>query len=593
MKTLTAASKAPASRDIDAEICFGTVKLKNNEWVIDCEPHVRTKMKRLFPEVSQRAGDTVKLSNSAENCRELDWFLQRYPMKNKDAKALKSGARQHIEEQAQVIALLAARRPPSAFSLAIPARPYQAIAADLLGIKRGLLLADEPGVGKTVASICSMTQPQHLPVLVVTLAHLPKQWERAIKRFAPQLQVHILKTGQPYNLVPKKPKGFDPKVDEEPRLPDVIISNYHKLHGWHTTLGGLVKYVVFDECQELRIADSNKYAAAKYISDKADLRLGLSATPIYNYGIEFANIFECLLPGALGTKAEFEREWCAADAKRIKDPSAFGSYLRREGMMLLRTRGDVGQQIPKAQRVPKYIDCDATQLDRIKGSAIELAKTILASQQNHRGDKFLASAEFNVLMRQATGIAKAPYVAQFVRLIMQTQKKIVLYGWHREVYSIWMELLKDFNPRLYTGTESAKQKDEAVQDFLHGDCNILVLSLRSGAGLDGLQTVCSTAVFGELDWSPGVHEQCIGRLERDDQLLCVMAYFLLADDGSDPIIADILGLKAEQIDGVRRPESQSGDAGVIQKLEVDPNHIKRLAEDYLRQCGVTLPALAA
>ena len=46
-----------------------------------------------------------------------------------------------------------------------------------------------------------------------------------------------------------------------------------------------------------------------------------------------------------------------------------------------------------------------------------------------------------------------------------------------------------------------------LDDFIDGDARVLMMSLRSGAGLDGLQEVSHTAVFGELDWSPGVHRQ--------------------------------------------------------------------------------------
>jgi hypothetical protein len=70
------------------------------------------------------------------------------------------------------------------------------------------------------------------------------------------------------------------------------------------------------------------------------------------------------------------------------------------------------------------------------------------------------------------------------------------------------------------------------------------MSLRSGAGLDGLQKRCSTMVFGELDWSPGVHHQCIGRLDREGQEQPVTAMFLVCDDGSDPPMMEVLGLKA-------------------------------------------------
>lgn len=551
---------------------YGNIKHTGGEWVITCEPHVRTKLKRLFPQVSQRAGEKVELSDNAENCRDLLWFLDRYPMDidRYDQKRLRQGAANHVEQENQVAALLEQRRPPDDFTLALPAREYQQTAASLAVIKGGLLLADDVGVGKTVTGICPMTKSEHLPVLVVTLTHLPGQWKSELNRFAPGLDVHILKSGRPYDLMKKRD-----------RLPDVIISNYHKLHGWSEVLSGLVRYVVFDEVQELRHSDSNKYAAARFIAEKAKLRFGLSATPIYNYGAEFFNVIEVLQPGSLGTRFEFQREWCDHKGEKILDPRAFGEHLRREGIMLRRTRKDVGRELGPLTKIVQTVESDKAALDRIKGSAVELAKTILASGQSYRGEKFLASGEFDMLMRQATGIAKAPYVAEFVRLLLESGEKVVLYGWHREVYKLWLDILWEYNPLLYTGTESPKQKDHAKQNFIEGDCRLLIISLRAGAGLDGLQKACRTVVTGELDWSPAVIEQNIGRVYRDGQEDPVMAYFLVSEDGSDPIIADILGIKRGQIEGVRDP-----DAELIEKLETDSGNVKRLAEEYLKKCGV-------
>lgn len=550
---------------------FGQITHKNERWHIACEPHVRTKLKRLFPEVSQRAGETIELSDNDENCRDLLWFLDRYPMKVENLKRLKNGSATHADQQYQIATLLACHRPPDDFQLAMPPRNYQTVAASLSMIKGGLLVADDVGLGKTVTSICAMARSEHLPVLVVTLTHLPSQWVRELGNFAPELQVHVLKSGRPYDLIPRKNK--------DARLPDVIISNYHKLHGWAEVLGGLVRYVVFDEAQELRREDSNKYAAARYIAGKARLRMGLSATPIYNYGSEFFNVIDVLRPGVLGTRPEFIREWCAG-GERIADPKAFGEYLRREGVMIRRTRKDVGRELPPVSKIPQYVDADPRALENIKGSAVELAKIILAGQQNYRGEKFLASEEFNVLMRQATGIAKAPYVAEFVRLLLESGEKVVLYGWHREVYALWMDMLKEYKPRLYTGTESPKQKDEAKDAFIDGDCRLLIISLRAGAGLDGLQSSCRTVVFGELDWSPGVHEQCVGRVARDGQPDPVMAYYLISDEGADPIIADVLGVKRGQIEGVCDP-----DAELIERIKGGEGNVKRLAQAYLERVG--------
>lgn len=72
------------------------------------------------------------------------------------------------------------------------------------------------------------------------------------------------------------------------------------------------------------------------------------------------------------------------------------------------------------------------------------------------------------------------------------------------------------------------------------------MSVRSGAGVDGLQARCAMGIFGELDWSPGIHQQCIWRLDREGQKNPVTAFFLVTDDGSDPPMKDVLGIKASE-----------------------------------------------
>lgn len=47
---------------------------------------------------------------------------------------------------------------------------------------------------------------------------------------------------------------------------------------------------------------------------------------------------------------------------------------------------------------------------------------------------------------------------------------------------------------------------------------------------------------------------CVGRVHRDGQAEPVVAYYLVADDGADPIMVETLGLKQEQVDGIRSPD---------------------------------------
>jgi superfamily II DNA or RNA helicase len=885
---------------------YGTLQydFETDGWLIRCEPQVSMKLKRVFGKIGDNSHGTHRLTNTPENARELEWFAERYPLElDDDARLILTAyADEHREREQQIARLIGGYEPPLPFELALPPREYQQVAATLCFNTGRLLLADDVGLGKTVSFICMLARPETRPAVVVTLAHLPRQWEREIGRFAPGLKTHIVKKGTPYHIK---------------ETPDVFLINYHKLAGWAETLGELARTVCFDEClrwdtnvalwgggtrritalkpgdeicsfdqdgwlvpdvvrevvckglrpvyrltlvngrvlectdneklftdrgwvylreiineagiedesepfdaagghaqavgawelaggfvhklgwrgtrpgsmsprqqagsllslqggtpeglrahpsqdraefglrrellllqhgdvaglrihqdsllhagggpfgqecqrrmarrgrvardrglvhgrrhvdeelrshvlhplvlraggalagrvagpeggrdsegrpgseagplilgsaiesprdglsdrrgaavyslehdlqdrhpgsrltpsqvirvefvgfdevwdvetathhtllangiavhncQELRHSGSGKYSGAFHLASKTLYRMGLSATPIYNYGGEFFNVLQVLAPGALGDYGEFMREWCTFQMKPlIKEPRAFGGYLRETGLMLRRTRADVARELPPLSKFHQFVESDLAALDQVGEACAELARLILRQGEAYRGEKMRAAEELSNTLRQATGIAKAPFVAAFVRMLVESGEKVVLYGWHREVYSIWLDRFRqaEIKAVMYTGSESPTQKEKAKQEFVEGDAQVMVISLRAGAGLDGLQHVCKTVVFGELDWSPGVHEQCVGRVYRDGQPLPVMAYFLVSEEGSDPVIAEVLGIKRMQIEGVRQTEE-----ALVEKLEVDPGHIRRLAEAYLER----------
>lgn len=564
---------------------YGTVTHTPDGWRIETEPFIRARLKRLFPRAPQHAADHITISASIENTRELQWFVQRYPMTVDRMDLFDRLAQEHRDTEQRLADLMAGHTPPQSIELAEPPRLYQSFAAQMLEIKGGYLLADDLGLGKTVSAICGMVLQKNLPVLVVVPAHLPRQWKAAIKRFAPALSVHILRKGTPYDLMPRRRANQSDLFPAS--LPDVIITSYHKLRGWAETLAGVVRYVVYDECQALRSPGTDIYRAAVHVGAKARRRLGLSATPIYNYGNEFHHVISVLAPEALGEYEEFVREWCTPDGSgkaRLNNAGEFGAYLRREGIMLRRTRADVGRELPELSKVVHEIDADQKALDELKGDAAALAKIVLRHNEQFRGEKMQAAGEFEAILRQATGIAKAPYVIEFVKLLLDSGEPIVLFGWHRNVYDMWMEGLREHKPVMYTGSESAAQKAETLRAFLAGESKILIMSLRSGAGVDGLQGYCNTVVFGELDWSPGVHEQCIGRVHRDGQDEPCTAYFLVSDSGADPIMAEVLGVKREQIEAVRSP-----DGALAERIDTGENNIRRLAREFLARRGEAQP----
>lgn len=556
---------------------YGRCWFDKSSWHIVGEPHIIMRAKRVFERIDKTSRGGIELSYSPEVCHELLWFMARYPLEisELDSGRLKAGSQLYTERIDRLEEILDPDYKPSKIDLAIPLREYQRRAVELYLSQGSLLLGDDVGIGKTATAIGSFSDPSVLPAVVVTMTHLPKQWQREISRFAPDLHTHVVKKGTAYEL----PQWFG-------KSPDVVIMNYAKLGyaNWSELLAKYAKSVIFDECQELRRSGSGRYTAAQFLARACKFRLGLSATPVYNYGAEYWNVSEILSPGTLGTFTEFLREWCKRYNKGIiADPRSFGSYLRERGMMLRRTRKQVGRELPKLTKIIHPVEADAQVLMEMKDSATELARVVMRQTQASREARFVAAGQFDMVMRQQTGLAKAPYVCEFVKMILEGEDRVMLYGWHREVYDVWRAKLAEFNPVMYTGTESSREKEMAFLKFTSqgaGASRVMIISLRSGAGLDGLQKVCRTVVFGEFDWSPGVHEQCVGRVFRDGQADPVVAYFLAAEDGADPFMLETLGIKRDQADGIRSPEGE-----IATRVESGRKQIREMAKAYLQRLG--------
>ncbi|MBO0872640.1 MAG: hypothetical protein J2P19_04555 [Pseudonocardia sp.] len=554
---------------------YGTVHHDAHGWRITAAPHVMIKVRRLFPRADRHTSGAVTLADTTEVARDIAWLMSRYPLDMTDdvAARLIDRAEQHRAAERTVRAILDGYSPPVDWpEPARTPRPYQQQAADIVHALGQLLLVDDLGLGKTFTGLLVLRDPEALPALVVAPAHLPPQWLRELDATLPWLRGHILTSTTPYDPASRFADGEDP---------DVLITSYSKLAGWADHLAGQVRTVIFDEAQELRRGTTTeKGKAAAQIALAADFRLGLTATPVYNYGDEIYNVLSLLAPDILGDWPEFLREWGGGTRGPgghvlVSDPAALGTYLRDQGVMLRRSRADVGRQIPEPIKVTQPVDTDHAAIDQVAGDVAAMAELLLTDDTTP-AERMTAAGEVDWRMRQATGIAKARFVAEFVRLLLDSEPRVLLFGWHRDVYDIWLDALAEYRPVLYTGSETPAQKNRHADAFCAGDARVLIMSLRAGAGIDGLQEVASAAVFGELDWSPGVHEQCIGRLWRDGQSSAVVAYYLVSNDGTDPLMAETLGIKQQQANQIRDPNTD-----LFRPVSANTDRTRQLARSIL------------
>jgi hypothetical protein len=105
---------------------------EERKWMVQCAPHAAIMLKRVFGKINTSDHKFFLLSDTLENCRQLQWFMQRYPLEIKSGMVrLHRGAQDHCDQASLVERLLSRQIPAQAFELAEPARDYQKLGASI------------------------------------------------------------------------------------------------------------------------------------------------------------------------------------------------------------------------------------------------------------------------------------------------------------------------------------------------------------------------------------------------------------------------------------------------------------------------------
>ena len=582
---------------------FGKVVYDSNDdsYLITAEPMVLELAKRLFPGTGTRllASNQVRFPATRRLVGELNWLMLRYPLEVESVerfaadreKAIAHALRRDENFDTPPIS------PPATFTGTL--YPYQAKDAAYLIKNERALLANDVGLGKTVVSLAALATSELRPALIVVPANLQIQWRRMAGAFldlAPggaagqstlqaigsearrtpearsEAMVQILKGMKPYALQPKP----------------IYIIHYGLLDAWKRALFELAPpVIVFDEVQDLRHADTAKYSAASDIAAQARCVWSLSGTPIYGYGHEMWSIMNIIDYHCLGDRESFTKEWCTEyGGKLVENPEALGDHLRREGLMLrrLKTDPEVAISLPPKRRIVHTIEKDEAKYSSLITEAIRLASGYASIKDWQQ--KGLAKRQIESGVRMASGVAKAPYVAAFVRTLIEAGEHVLLCAHHHAVEDILVEELGGSERVVsITGRQTQQEKDEAIRTFAKGRAPVVVLGLRSGAGLDGLQGAGTCVVFAELDWSPAVHQQIEGRLHRigmDATRESLLSYYLVSDTGIDETMQEALGIKVAQFTAMMGDKPPSEDDDMMNQRAAE-RHMDLVIEQLRRR----------
>ena len=444
-----------------------------------------------------------------------------------------------------------------------------------------LLLAGDPGVGKTPAAILTIwfttlalrNAGVWLPCLYVLPANLSRQVEREFHRFAPGLRVAALRTGN--DRIPVA-GGYD-----------VLLVSYtlpvasRRIAEAIAALNGFA-FIVFDESHLLRNVTAKRTRFWVNLARGARWVLPMSGTPFVNSGEDLYTTFYLLgllaepgigIPGPDGTlrPATFS-QFCARFVVYSQMTVSGRTFTKAVGTRNADTLNQV-----LAPRMTRWVATELLSLPPLiveqhllemadvrlqmaeHGAALDQAKVddLLARRRagEEISDQEIAEAvgggpSSDVLStyRRLIGTAKAPLVAEWIiDRIAGGGGSTLIFGHHRaalEAIKAKLDAAKVPAGLLYGSTPPA-QRDRQVQAFQTGALKVLVLQIEvAGLGLN-LQAA-SHVVFAELPWTSAAYQQAIARAHRAGQQQHVLVSIATVPDSLDEIMAGTIARKAAE-----------------------------------------------
>jgi SWI/SNF-related matrix-associated actin-dependent regulator 1 of chromatin subfamily A len=430
------------------------------------------------------------------------------------------------------------------------------------------LIADEMGLGKTVQAIgvCNAS-PDTRKILVICPASLLLNWEREIQKWM------TYKLTSEYASSTKLPNSDVVLVNYEivGKLKDKLLERNWDLH-------------IYDESHYMKNPDAKRTMAVLGHEDTRRLKgsialdakrkLFLTGTPILNRPIELWPMLRVADPGGLGANYySFARRYCQArDSSRGLDTSGASNLEElqerlRVSIMVRRLKKDVLTELPPKRR--QIIAIPSTAVKSIvqqelnfyvaNESMIEeaIAKAELAQKEGDKESydaaardlKGLRQAAFEELsrLRHNTGVAKVPYLVDYLKNALEQEDKIVLFAHHQDVINPIVSEFASVAVK-FDGTMSKEQKQQSVDRFQHDSgCKLFVGSVTA-AGVGITLTAASYVLFAELDWRPAMVTQAEDRLHRIGQRENVLVQHVVFDGSLDANMAKKIVEKQKIID---------------------------------------------
>jgi hypothetical protein len=422
-------------------------------------------------------------------------------------------------------------------------RPYQVEGFQFLSYLSvngfGGILADDMGLGKTLQTLSWIawlrsSQGMTEKVLVVCPKSVQENWSAEVSRFLPGLRVKVW-------------RGPDFAALSVHEAVDLHVIGYAQLRSHEESLKRINwGAVILDEAQAIKNPSSQTARAACALQTRH--RLALSGTPIENRLLDLWSIFAFAMPGILGTRSQFVRQFDAKEDALARRRLA----ARTRPFVLRRTKKEVARELPDRVEEDLLVELEGDQallyraeLKRARAALLNantqeqldslrfhLLTSLLRLRQiccHPRLVGFLGDSSTSESRVETPGMesSKVAALVELLEPLMQEGQKVLVFSQFTGVLEILEECFTALDWPVFKLTGKTEDRGDLVSSFQSQvGPGVFLISLKAGGfGLN--LTAASYVVLFDPWWNPAVEAQAIDRTHRIGQKQTVFAYRLI------------------------------------------------------------------
>lgn len=396
-------------------------------------------------------------------------------------------------------------------TLAIPEgqelRPYQKMGAAYLIARERMLLADDPGLGKTIQALVAINTLGCPDTLVVCPKNAIGVWEVMAEEW---LGI------KPKTFTATRAKNSDVKS------PGMLITNYEQLRSIYK-LRNRFPIIIFDESHKIRNRNTKVYTTAKYFS--ARYLWFMTGTPVFKGAHDLWSTLAMISPNSFPAYWPFVNRYCnqtkgwggSMQVWGIKDPLQLAKDI--SPFFLRRLRKEVLKDLPEKFRfrVPLHM----TPVQRIH--YINLFREMMTEVNDDEMLLVPSAAVRTIRLRELLVSPRILGIDDDGAAIPELMEKLEERGTPSLVYTpfkLGVKYISEYARARgweaieMTGELNSPRITEAVKTFQMGTNpkRILVATVQMGTAWTG--TAAKQTWFVGYDWAPQINVQAEDRMNR-------------------------------------------------------------------------------